>query len=96
MSTLAVTDARAALSDILDEVEAGGEVTLTRHGKPVAVVIRPDMLRIRRGASIIEEAGLLRERLIAARKAPKPTTGGISNERAEEYIAQIRADRDAS
>lgn len=96
MSTLAVSEARAALSEILDEVEAGGEVTLTRHGKPVAVIIRPDMLRIRRGTSIIEEATLLRARLTAARKAPKPATGGLSIERAEEYVAQIRADRDAS
>jgi prevent-host-death family protein len=95
MSTIAVSEARAALSEILDEVEAGGEVTLTRHGKPVAVIIRPDMLRVRRGTSIIEEAGLLRARLVAARTAPKPTIG-MTPERAEEYVAQIRADRDAS
>ena len=95
MSTLAVSEARACLSEILDEVEAGGEVTLTRHGKPVAVIIRPDMVRVRRGTSIIEEAALLRARLIAARNAPKPTIG-LTPERAEEYVAQVRADRDSS
>jgi len=34
-----VADARAHLPDILDEVEAGREVHLTRRGHPVAVVL---------------------------------------------------------
>jgi prevent-host-death family protein len=34
-----VADARAHLPDILDEVEAGREVRLTRRGRPVAVVL---------------------------------------------------------
>jgi prevent-host-death family protein len=34
-----VADARANLPDILDDVEAGREVQLTRRGLPVAVVI---------------------------------------------------------
>ncbi|SRR6266540_4829417 len=34
-----VADARAHLPDILDEVEAGKEVQLTRRGRPVAVVV---------------------------------------------------------
>ncbi|HET6284075.1 MAG TPA: type II toxin-antitoxin system prevent-host-death family antitoxin [Polyangia bacterium] len=36
-----VADARANLPDILDDVEAGREVQLTRRGQPVAVVISP-------------------------------------------------------
>jgi len=36
-----VADARAHLPDILDEVEAGKEVQLTRRGRPVAVVLSP-------------------------------------------------------
>ncbi len=35
----AVAEARARLSDILDEVEAGGAVQLTRRGRAVAVVL---------------------------------------------------------
>ena len=35
----AVADARAHLSDILDEVEAGRAVQLTRRGRAVAVVL---------------------------------------------------------
>lgn len=34
-----VADARASLPEILDDVEAGKEVHLTRRGRPVAVVI---------------------------------------------------------
>ena len=35
----AVTDARANLPTIVNEVEAGNQIELTRRGKPVAVVI---------------------------------------------------------
>lgn len=34
-----VSAARAHLSDILDEVEGGKEVELTRRGRPVAVIL---------------------------------------------------------
>ena len=34
-----VAAARAALPRILDEVESGNEIELTRRGKPVAVVV---------------------------------------------------------
>jgi len=46
--TYSVADARARLPDILDEVETGKEVQLTRRGRPVAVVVssrRYDALR---------------------------------------------------
>lgn len=34
-----IADARAKLPTIVDEVEAGGAIELTRRGKPVAMVI---------------------------------------------------------
>ena len=43
-----VADARAHLPDILDDVEAGKEVQLTRRGRAVALLLSPqryDMLR---------------------------------------------------
>ena len=43
-----VADARAHLPDILDDVEAGKDVQLTRRGRPVALVLSPqryEMLR---------------------------------------------------
>jgi prevent-host-death family protein len=40
MLTVNLAQAKAHLSELLDKVEAGEEVTITRHGKPVAR-IRP-------------------------------------------------------
>jgi prevent-host-death family protein len=40
--TYSVADARAHLPDILNEVEAGKDVHLTRRGRPVAVVLSPE------------------------------------------------------
>ncbi len=37
-----VADARAHLPEILDEVEAGKDVELTRRGHPVALVLSPE------------------------------------------------------
>jgi prevent-host-death family protein len=43
-----IADARANLPTIVDEVEAGTEVELTRRGKPVAMVIsRHEYARLR-------------------------------------------------
>jgi prevent-host-death family protein len=36
MKTVTVYEAKTHLSALLSEVEAGGEVVITRHGKPVA------------------------------------------------------------
>ena len=47
--TYAVAEARARLSDILDEVEAGGAVHLTRRGRAVAVVLSAAQYEALRG-----------------------------------------------
>jgi len=36
MATVTVVEAKAHLSELLDKVEAGEQVVITRHGKPVA------------------------------------------------------------
>jgi len=43
MAMMTISEARAALPEVLDRVAGGEEVTITRHGRPVAVVIRPDI-----------------------------------------------------
>ncbi len=48
MVMMTVPEARAVLPDLLSRVESGEEVTITRHGRPVAVLVRPDALRSRR------------------------------------------------
>lgn len=93
--TMTVSEARAALPQVLEQVEAGEEVTLTRHGKPVAVVMRPDRVRARRAEGVLAEAEKIRELIDEARERPLSATGTMSPERAEELIADIRAGRDA-
>lgn len=39
MRTVSLADAKARLSELLNEVEAGEEVVITRHGTPVARVV---------------------------------------------------------
>jgi prevent-host-death family protein len=95
MTAIPVSKARAALPQLLERVAAGEEITLTRHGAALAVLVRPDALRSRRTSAATETAARLREALEAARSAPVPTTG-LSATRAEELISEIRADRDAS
>lgn len=65
--TLTTTEARAALRAVLDRVEAGDEVTITRRGRPIAVVVQPGSLRSRRAASALATAGELESKLIKAR-----------------------------
>jgi len=93
--TMSVTEARASLPAVLDRVVEGDEITITRNGRPVAVMIRPDRLRHRRAAPIFEEAERLRERVEAAGRQPLSDMKGLAPGRAETLVAQIRADRDA-
>ncbi|HEY0709948.1 MAG TPA: type II toxin-antitoxin system Phd/YefM family antitoxin [Polyangia bacterium] len=44
-----VADARAHLPDILDDVEAGKEIELTRRGRAVAIVISAEKYEALRG-----------------------------------------------
>jgi prevent-host-death family protein len=67
MATLTVSQARASLPELLTRVEAGEEVTITRHGRPVAVLVRPDTLRSRAEA-VIEDAGRLHQLLAGLRR----------------------------
>lgn len=93
MSTMTVSEARAALPEILDRVLAGEEVTITRHGKPVAVVVRPDSLRVRRAAEALAAAEKVGAILEHGRQEPLRARPMLSRERAEALAADVRADR---
>lgn len=95
MSVWNVTEARARLPEILRRVDAGDEVTLTLHGRAVAVIVRPDSLRTRRASSAkqaAEELGSLIDDLTAE---PAPS-GHLTVDRAEDLVATVRAARDRS
>ena len=95
MASMTVSEARAALPELLRRVEDGEEVTITRHGQPVAVLVRPDALRSRRAGAALEDAARIYDLLAEAAVTALPEGPGLTAQRAEELIAGIRAGRDA-
>jgi prevent-host-death family protein len=95
MTSMTVSEARAALPELLRRVEDGEEVTITRHGRPVAVLVRPDALRSRQAGAALEEAARIHDLLGEAAAADLPEGAGLTAQRAEELITAIRAGRDA-
>lgn len=90
---MTVSEARAALPRILDRVLAGEEVTITRHGKPVAVIVRPDSLRVRRAENALAGAATVRavlDRTGSQRLKDRPE---LSEKRAEQLAAEVRSGR---
>ncbi|MGH9114568.1 MAG: type II toxin-antitoxin system Phd/YefM family antitoxin [Acidimicrobiales bacterium] len=94
MSTsVTVSEARAVLPQLLDRISAGEEVTITRHGKPAAVLVRPDALRARRADGALAVAKTVRDALERGRQSPLSPRPLVREERAEELIEEIRAAR---
>jgi prevent-host-death family protein len=94
VTSLPISEARAALPELLTRVEEGEEITITRHGRPVAVLVRPDVLRSRRAREALEGAARVHELLAEAASAPLPGGAALTAQRAEELIDEIRAGRD--
>ncbi|MGH3874131.1 MAG: type II toxin-antitoxin system Phd/YefM family antitoxin [Pseudonocardiaceae bacterium] len=92
MSQLSVSEARARLPEVLALVAQGDEITITRHGQPVAVVVRPDTLRTRRAEGAVDQSRQVGALLSQARQQPlRP--GGISTERADELVRAVQDSR---
>jgi antitoxin (DNA-binding transcriptional repressor) of toxin-antitoxin stability system len=93
---MTVSEARAALPEVLNRVADGEEVTITRHGRAVAVIVRPDVLWSRsRSEAALNDAAQLHDLLESAADAELPAAGGMTERYAEELIAGIRAGRDS-
>jgi antitoxin (DNA-binding transcriptional repressor) of toxin-antitoxin stability system len=93
MASMSVSSARADMHALLDAVERGDEVTLTRYGIAVAVVIRPDLLRARRASEAFAAASDVAALLESGRSRPLPSKKGLSVERADEHAAEVVAGR---
>lgn len=73
MNTVSVAEAKAHLSELLNQVEAGEEIVITRRGQPVACIkgfgkpLKPidfeemDRLRASLPASSVSSAELIRQ-----------------------------------
>lgn len=92
MATITASTARQTLPAQLDRVEAGEEVSITRHGRVIAVLVSPHALRQRRASGAWNDADRLQELLDDARNRPLPQSA-LPAERADELVAGIRADR---
>jgi antitoxin (DNA-binding transcriptional repressor) of toxin-antitoxin stability system len=62
MAVMTVSEARAALPEVLTRVAQGEEITITRYGSPIAVVVRPDIMWNQPDAEVImdDTQGLVR------------------------------------
>jgi antitoxin (DNA-binding transcriptional repressor) of toxin-antitoxin stability system len=62
MAVMTVSEARAALPEVLTRVAQGEEITITRYGSPIAVVVRPDIMWSKPAAEAIMDntEGLVR------------------------------------
>ena len=92
-NTIAVSKARAALPLILQRVLAGEEVTITRHGEPVAVVVRPDALRARRASERLSDADRIRDLIASGRRAKLRARPTLTEQQAEGLLAEVQAAR---
>lgn len=94
MATMTSSEARAALPEVLTRVASGEEVTITRHGRAVAVVVRPDTLRSRRADGVLEEARQVDDMLARGRGSRLTESDGLSERVADDLVAAIRAERE--
>ena len=79
---MTATEVARNFSEVLDAVEAGDEITITRGNKPVAVLGE---------AKAVPNSIALK----TAMREHYKKYGFITQDEADEMIAQIRADRDA-
>jgi prevent-host-death family protein len=48
MQTVKLADAKAHLSELIDRAEAGESIEITRHGKPAARLLPPEVIEPKR------------------------------------------------
>lgn len=94
MASLSISTARANLPALVDRVGAGEEIVLTRHGRPVAVLVSPDALRTRRATDALAAAGRLADLRRTLPTGHRSNTAGLTPARADELAAAVRAGRD--
>ncbi len=95
MSMHAMSDARANLAALLDAVERGEDVVITRHGRPAARLVAP-VPAFERPADLVHAAGQLLVELDSSRGEPVPPVArSQEGPSADDLVAALRRDRDA-
>jgi antitoxin (DNA-binding transcriptional repressor) of toxin-antitoxin stability system len=67
VAVMTVSEARAALPEVLTRVAQGEAITITRFGSPVAVVVRPDTVWRQPGAEVIMDETQVLVRILRER-----------------------------
>ncbi|MDR1294131.1 MAG: type II toxin-antitoxin system prevent-host-death family antitoxin [Bifidobacteriaceae bacterium] len=93
MSVLTVTDARAALPALLDRVEQGEQITITRHGRAVAMLVNPDSVRPGPSPEVRARIDAVAQYLDRAKGSP--VSGDVTAARADALVGELRAERDS-
>lgn len=94
MSSVSISEARAALPELLDRVSKGEEIVITRHGRRTAVLVRPDALRVRRADVAFAEAERLRVILDRGRTVALDDGPTVSAERIDDLLGAVADSRD--
>lgn len=92
-ATVPISEAQADLARILERVTEGEEITLTRRGEAVAVMVRPDALRVRRAAGALNAAAGLQEAIRQGKSTRLDDHPGLDERRAEALVAHVRESR---
>ena len=85
---MTISEARAALPEVLNRVAEGEEITITRHGRPVAVVVRPDIVWHSGTDVVLGETG----RLVAALRERARRHGRSLHQEVRSILAAAEAD----
>ena len=94
MKSYSITEARANLPLILNRVEAGDEVIITRHGHPAAVIVGHDRWMKAARLEVLGQARQLHREMEAMRLLPLPEPRQGSSYDAEGHIAWLRENDD--
>lgn len=92
VTSINVSAARAELPRLIDAVSRGDEVILTRHGTPVAVMVRPDRLWRHRAEAVYADADQIKHLVASGRSRPL-SDSGLAPERADQLVAEVSAHR---
>ena len=92
-TTVSMSVARATFATLITRVVDGEEITLSRRGVPVAVMVRPPAIKNQHAHPSLVAASALHELLAAGRNSRPSTNGSISAERADEMVKDLRANR---
>lgn len=95
MAEYSLSEARAQLPLLLTKAAAGEPVTITRHGRPEAVIVgHSEWVRSQARSRVMEQARILSEMREEAKKKSWEDIGWLEDYDADAHVAEIRAGRD--